>query len=59
MPTRAAVIDLIERGMCPAVAGDMVLRMLPPLIIEDEHLDEAIEKLDDALTDWREKGLPA
>lgn len=59
VPTRGAVVDLIGRGMLPAVAGDMVLRMLPPLIIEDEHLDEAIEKLDSAMNDWREKGVPA
>ncbi len=59
VPTRGAVVDMIERGMCPAVAGDMVLRMLPPLIINEDHIDEAMELLDSAMNDWRDKGVPA
>ncbi|HUD52503.1 aspartate aminotransferase family protein [Parvibaculum sp.] len=31
-------------------AGDNVVRLLPPLIIDESHLDEAIEKLDRACT---------
>lgn len=58
VPTRGAVVDMIERGFCPAVAGDMVMRMLPPLIIEDSHIDEAMDLLDGAMNDWRDKGLP-
>jgi acetylornithine/N-succinyldiaminopimelate aminotransferase len=58
VPTRDVVLDMIDRGMCPAVAGDMVMRMLPPLIIEDSHIDEAMDLLDGAMGDWREKGLP-
>ncbi|WP_417465921.1 aspartate aminotransferase family protein [Kordiimonas sp.] len=59
VPTRGAVVDMIERGMCPAVAGDMVMRMLPPLIITEDHIDEAMELLDSAMNDWRDKGVPA
>ncbi|WP_417456551.1 aspartate aminotransferase family protein [Kordiimonas sp.] len=59
VPTRGAVVDMIERGMCPAVAGDMVMRMLPPLIINEDHIDEAMELLDSAMNDWRDKGVPA
>ncbi len=59
VPTRGAVVDMIERGMCPAVAGDMVMRMLPPLIINEDHIDEAMELLDSAMNDWRDKGMPA
>lgn len=55
VPTRDLVIDLIERGMCPVAAGDMVLRMLPPLILNESHIDEAIEKLDACLTHFSEK----
>ncbi|WP_286829529.1 MULTISPECIES: aspartate aminotransferase family protein [Kordiimonas] len=58
VPTRNAVVDMIGRGMLPAVAGDMVMRMLPPLIIEDEHLDEAMDNLDAAMNDWRKNGIP-
>jgi acetylornithine/N-succinyldiaminopimelate aminotransferase len=32
-----------------ATAGDDVLRLLPPLIFERQHVDEAIEKLGQAL----------
>jgi len=53
--TRDIVSDLIGRGMLPAVAGDMVVRMLPPLILDESHIDEAIEALDQSLTDFAEK----
>ncbi len=52
MPTRDAVVDLIDRGLIPAVAGDMVVRFLPPLILTEDHIDEAISILDAALSDW-------
>jgi len=41
--------------MIPAVAGDMVVRMLPPLILDDSHIDEAINHLDASLTSLRDK----
>ena len=52
IPTRDIVSDLIGRGMLPAVAGDMVVRMLPPLILDESHIDEAIELLDEAFTEY-------
>ena len=55
MPTRDAVVDLIDRGLIPAVAGDMVVRFLPPLILTEDHIDEAIGILDTALNDWSNK----
>lgn len=55
IPTRDIVVDLIGRGMIPAVAGDMVVRMLPPLILDDSHIDEAINHLDASLTSLRDK----
>jgi acetylornithine/N-succinyldiaminopimelate aminotransferase len=36
-------------GILMATAGDDVLRLLPPLIFERQHVDEAIEKLGRAL----------
>ena len=36
-------------GLLIATAGDDVLRLLPPLIFERAHVDEAIEKLGQAL----------
>ncbi|TNE64337.1 MAG: aspartate aminotransferase family protein [Alphaproteobacteria bacterium] len=56
--TRSAVIDFVERGFLPAVAGDQVLRMLPPLIIDESHIDEAMEIFDAAFDDWRKNGTP-
>jgi len=52
IPTRDIVSDLIGRGMLPAVAGDMVVRMLPPLILDETHIDEAMGLLDEAFTDF-------
>ena len=34
--------------MLAVLAGDNVARLLPPLIIEDKHLDEAMVALDAA-----------
>lgn len=39
---------LRERGMLVVGAGDNVVRLLPPLIIEDTHIREAIGILNDA-----------
>jgi len=55
IPTRDIVLDMVDRGMLPAVAGDSVLRMLPPLILDESHIDEAMEKLDAAFADFAEK----
>lgn len=56
--TRLAVKDLVGRGFCPAPAGDLVIRMLPPLIMDESHIDEAINIWDEALTDWAKNGVP-
>jgi acetylornithine/N-succinyldiaminopimelate aminotransferase len=34
-----------ELGLLVAIAGDDVVRLLPPLIIEPQHVDEAIDRL--------------
>src|SRR5262249_18355926 len=49
-----------ERGLLGAAAGDNVLRLLPPLIIEPEHVAEAVEKIEAACADLRAaKKVPA
>ncbi len=58
VPTRPAVTDLIARGFCPAPAGDSVIRMLPPLILNESHIDEAVTIFDEAFTDWTKNGVP-
>jgi len=38
-----------ERGLIMTVAGDRVLRLLPPLIISESQIDEALAIIDDLL----------
>ncbi|MEO0607223.1 MAG: aspartate aminotransferase family protein [Pseudomonadota bacterium] len=44
--------DCRERGLLVGVAGSNVLRLAPPLIIEDSDVREAVSLIDAALTDW-------
>ena len=44
--------ELMTRGMLTVPAGENVLRLLPPLIIEQRHIDEAIGKLQDVLQEF-------
>jgi acetylornithine/succinyldiaminopimelate/putrescine aminotransferase len=46
---RAVVAAALERGLLIATAGDTVVRLVPPLIIERTHIDEALEILEDAM----------
>jgi acetylornithine/N-succinyldiaminopimelate aminotransferase len=39
-----------DAGLLVATAGDDVVRLLPPLIVERQHVDEAMAKLDEAFT---------
>ncbi len=48
----AALIEaLTANGLLTVIAGDNVVRLLPPLIITDAHVDEALAILDRALAD--------
>ena len=38
-------LKLLEHGLLVGTAGDNVLRMAPPLIIDETHIREAVEKL--------------
>ena len=44
-PVGGIVSKGLENGLVVISAGSNVLRMLPPLVIEKEHVDEMIEKL--------------
>lgn len=48
-PVGEIVANAIEEGLLVISAGGNVLRMVPPLILEKEHIDEMIEKLERAL----------
>jgi acetylornithine/N-succinyldiaminopimelate aminotransferase len=43
-----------EEGLIVCSAGEKVLRLLPPLVVEKEHLDLAVEKLDSLLAQVQE-----
>jgi acetylornithine/N-succinyldiaminopimelate aminotransferase len=46
--SRAFVGYLREQGLLTVAAGDNVLRILPPLVIEEEHVTEFVERLSEA-----------
>jgi acetylornithine/N-succinyldiaminopimelate aminotransferase len=51
-PSADISAELLARGMLAPTAGENVLRVLPPLIIEEQHIDEAIAKLHDVFQDF-------
>jgi len=49
LPENSAIVEkCADRGLLLVAAGDNMVRMVPPLIIEDAHVDEAIEILEKA-----------
>ena len=54
VPNTELVGALIERRMLTVGAGDNVVRLLPPLIVEEGHIGEAIEKISEACAALRE-----
>ena len=50
--SRAFVTYLREHGLLTVAAGDNVLRVLPPLVIEEAHVTEFVEGLSAAAADY-------
>ncbi len=50
-PNLEMLQSLREGGLMTVAAGDNVIRLLPPLIIDETHIAEAIEKLSAACSD--------
>ncbi|TFI56440.1 aspartate aminotransferase family protein [Sphingomonas parva] len=46
--SRAFVTYLRDHGLLTVAAGDNVMRVLPPLVIEDSHVTEFVERLSEA-----------
>jgi acetylornithine/N-succinyldiaminopimelate aminotransferase len=47
--TNTQLVDkLRENGMLAVGAGENVVRLVPPLIIDETHVREAVEKIDKA-----------
>jgi len=53
---KLAVTDLLAQGILINRTHDVVLRFLPPYIIEKKHVDEVIEALDSVLAKSKNKG---
>jgi acetylornithine/N-succinyldiaminopimelate aminotransferase len=51
--SRAFVNWLRGRGLLTVAAGDNVMRVLPPLVIEEEHIREFVDTLSAAAADYK------
>ncbi len=51
--SRAFVLYLRTKGLLTVAAGDNVVRVLPPLNIEERHIAEFIETLSAAAADYQ------
>ena len=51
--SRAFVNYLREQGLLTVAAGDNVMRILPPLVIEDAHVAEFVERLSEAARNYK------
>jgi acetylornithine/N-succinyldiaminopimelate aminotransferase len=49
-PVAEVITAMREENLLGAAAGENVLRLLPPLIVDEREIDEAIRRLDAALT---------
>jgi acetylornithine/N-succinyldiaminopimelate aminotransferase len=49
-PAADVIVAMRDNGLLGAAAGDNVVRLLPPLIVTEAEVDEAIDRLDAALT---------
>lgn len=51
IPNGELLAKLRDHGMLTVIGGDNVVRLLPPLIIDETHISEAVEILDAACTE--------
>ena len=52
IPVGQVTAKALEQGLMVITAGSDVLRFVPPLVIEKQHVDEMAEKLDAVLQAW-------
>lgn len=50
-PVGAVAKAALEKGLIVISAGSNVIRMVPPLVVEEKHVDEMIGKLDEVLSE--------
>ena len=52
VPNTDIVARLREHGLLTVAAAENVVRLLPPLIIDETHIDEALGILERVCADW-------
>lgn len=52
IPVGQVASKALEQGLMVITAGSNVVRLVPPLVIEKQHVDEMAEKLDAVLQTW-------
>ena len=52
IPVGQVASKALEQGLMVITAGSNVVRLMPPLVIEKQHVDEMAEKLDAVLQTW-------
>jgi acetylornithine/N-succinyldiaminopimelate aminotransferase len=57
--SRAFVTYLRDHGLLTVAAGDNVMRVLPPLVIEEEHVTEFVQRLSEAARGYEPPQSPA
>ena len=57
--SRALVSFLRTRGLLTVAAGDNVVRVLPPLVIEEAHVREFVDRLSAAAAEYRVEAVAA
>ena len=53
IPVGQIAAKALENGLVVITAGCDVLRMVPPLVIEEAHVDEMISKLEKTLNELK------
>ena len=54
VPAAEMVARLREAGLLTVGAADNVIRIIPPLTIDETHVDEALEILEQVCEGWAE-----
>ena len=60
-PAKTVAAKLMDMGLLCLATAETVLRFLPPLVVKDAEIDEALEMIDDVMNEWHRElsGEPA
>ncbi len=56
VPNAEMLTKLRQAGLLTVAAADNVVRLLPPLVIEESHIDEALDILERVAASWFDEG---